>query len=376
MRTVVRVGASTLTADRADSISPDELFFDEQNPRLQGEVEGQSQDDILKKLWDEFAVDEVALSITANGFFQYEPMFAAKERGRLVVIEGNRRLAAVKLLLDPKLQRAVGATDLDPVTPAVRRTLLQLPVIVCDRAEIWGFIGFKHVNGAQPWDAIAKADYIAWVHNTLNIPLPAIARQIGDQHSTVIRLYNALMALNQVEDAGVWHRDDRWNKRFFFSHLYIGLTDDGIKQFLGITASKNQAMRRPVSTKNIRKLGELCTWLFGSKSREARPVIHSQNPDLRNLAEVLSTPNGVAAMRRGLPLQVSLEISKGDDRILRELLVQAKQALVDARGRVLTGYDGEADLRKQADEIYVLAEGIVDDMARFAKARGRASSRR
>ena len=82
----------------AVQVSPDDLYLDDKNPRMAGASEGQSQDAILEYLWREMAVAEIALSIRQNGFFQHEPLFAARERGKLVVIEGNRRLAAVKLL--------------------------------------------------------------------------------------------------------------------------------------------------------------------------------------------------------------------------------------------------------------------------------------
>ena len=59
------------------------------------------------------AVAEVAMSIAWNGYFQHEPLFVEKtSRGDMVVIEGNRRLAAVKLLLDADLRKAVGAAPL------------------------------------------------------------------------------------------------------------------------------------------------------------------------------------------------------------------------------------------------------------------------
>jgi len=79
------------------------LLLDAQNPRLAPAKSGDSQEDLLKILWTEMAVDEVALSIAANGFFEEEPLFAipanAQEtdqtKRRFVVVEGNRRLAAL-----------------------------------------------------------------------------------------------------------------------------------------------------------------------------------------------------------------------------------------------------------------------------------------
>ena len=91
-----------------------ELHFDRRNPRLFLEdslTRDLSDTDFVHLLWRDFAVDEVALSIGNNGFFRHEPLFVTMEEGRRVVIEGNRRLAAVRLLVDPDLRKEVGATD-------------------------------------------------------------------------------------------------------------------------------------------------------------------------------------------------------------------------------------------------------------------------
>jgi hypothetical protein len=61
-------------------------------------------------------------------------------------------------------------------------------------------------------------------------------------------------------------------------------------------------------------------------------------------------------------VRVSLEISKGDERVFRESLVEAKQNLQKARGTVLTGYSGNEDLRKTAEDIVELAQALVKDM--------------
>lgn len=342
-----------------------ELSFDANNPRLG--AENMSQDEILERLWRNFAVDEIAMSVAANGFFGYEPIFVINEGGMKVVVEGNRRLAAVRLLTDANARTKLKATDLPKPSSAALATLDALPVIVTTREDIWRFIGFKHVNGPQAWDAVAKAEYIVWVHNQLSVPLAEVAVQIGDKHATVARLYNARMALDQVEAAGTWSRDDRWNKRFYFSHLYTGLGYKGIQAFLGIDATKGATSDAPVPKTKIDELGELCVWLFGSKSRNEKPLIRSQNPDLRTLDDVLQNTNGIAALRQGLGLTVSLDIARGDQQILREKLVASKSTLQDARGKVLTGYQGLRDLHQVADEVAALAEELVGDMDRLDK---------
>lgn len=356
------------------------LRFDPNNPRIKHGAEDPgkqlTQPEILRILWRDFAVDEVALSIAANGYFQHEPLFVAHEGSEQVVIEGNRRLAAVRILLNPALRREVGADSLPKITKAAQEELKWLPVIECKRADVWQYIGFKHVNGPQAWLSYAKAQYTAWVHNTLGVSLDDIANQIGDQHMTVKRHYRALMAIEQAEKAGVFDREDRWKHHFSFSHLYTGLDYTNFQSFSGISSSASYSKRRPVPTKKMKNFGELCLWLFGSKSRDVRPVVERQNPDLRDLDEVLGSKNGVAALRKGLPLKVSRDITQGDERLFRESLVAAKQDLQDARGRLLTGYEGETDLLVDAEDIRDLATDLHEEMKeRRSKRRRRRAAR-
>ncbi len=135
-------------------IEIDKLFFDFENPRLSefGVSPKTSQFELLKILWDNLAVREVAMSIAHNGYFRNEPLFVEDQsKNRFVVIEGNRRLAAVQLLLDKDLRRRLKATDLPEISSERRKELSKLPVLHTTRKEAWSQLGFKHVNGPATW---------------------------------------------------------------------------------------------------------------------------------------------------------------------------------------------------------------------------------
>lgn len=348
----------TTPAWEPEDVDTDTLLLDPENPRLSdyGINKSVSQDEIIRVLWANMAVDELALSIAENGFYRHEPLYAAKERGKNHVIEGNRRLAAVKLLRDDSLRAKLKISSLPTITLAAKKKLDTLPVIFCERESVWAFLGFKHINGPQAWESYPKAHYVAWVHNQVGVPLDEIARRIGDKHSTVERLYDGLMVLEQGESAGVFDRDDRYREHFSFSHLTTDLGYSGIQAFLGLPkGDRTIGKRRPIPKDHEKQLGELLTWLYGSKSQNKPPVIQSQNPDLRRLDDILKNRQAIAALRKGLTLSVSLEISKGDERVFRESLVDVRQNLQKARGTVLTGYDGNKDLFQTAEEIAELS---------------------
>ena len=140
-------------------ISVSDLHFDVDNPRLAGYgISRQSNDeDILRILWDAMDVRELVQSIAASGFFQHEPLIVARKDDRNIVIEDNRRLAAVKVLLnDPVAKKFRWEIPTIPVD--IRRQLESLPVIISDRQKSWRYLGFKHVNGPAKWSSYAKAN--------------------------------------------------------------------------------------------------------------------------------------------------------------------------------------------------------------------------
>lgn len=342
------------------------LHLDSKNPRLQQAGRDADENGVLEVLWQEYSVDEVAMSIAENGFFPHEPLFVAEEDGRQVVIEGNRRLAAVRLLCDSNLRERLRATGLPTISERQIDELQTLPIIRRQRQDVWQYVGFKHVNGPQAWNSLAKAEYIAWVRNDLNTDLRNIARTIGDRHQTVARLYRAYMALRQAEANGVYDRNSRLRKHFSFSHLYTGLDYPGIREFTGI-APLDPPKKLPIPKAKLPQFGELCVWLWGDRTLTKAPVVKSQNPDLRRLDEALLSRDGLAALRANFDLDTAVSISRGDTVLFREALVTAKKALQDARGKVVTGFDGERDLLEISEQIADVADALKDDMVKISQ---------
>src|ERR1051325_6806145 len=197
-----------------EKIKTADLTFDRANPRLVGYgiQPTTSEEEVIKTLWVEMAVDEVAMSIAASGFWPHEPLIVVNEDGKWIVIEGNRRLAAVRALTNADLAADLGTRLGANLSEAVRTTLEELPVIKSTREESWQYMGFRHVNGPARWGSYAKAEYVRKVRSEYNVPLAEIARTIGDRHRTVQRLYRALMVLDQAGAAGVYSIDDRTKK--------------------------------------------------------------------------------------------------------------------------------------------------------------------
>lgn len=78
------------------------LVLDPRNPRIPPSAEPLSEPQLIEELVLNDDVYGLARSIAANGFFPNEDLITVHEQNKLIVVEGNRRLAACKLLANPQ----------------------------------------------------------------------------------------------------------------------------------------------------------------------------------------------------------------------------------------------------------------------------------
>src|SRR5208283_1922648 len=169
--------AKTQTQQVADDtkvyerVAVGKLLLDAKNPRLAEYALGSkpTQQELLKILWQKMAVDELAMSIGARGYFPHEPVFVEEDGNMLVVIEENRPVAAVLLLLDAEARKRLKVTDLPSISAAAADELRELPIVRTTRKDLWQYLGFKHVNGPAKWGSYAKAQYIAEVRQNFGV---------------------------------------------------------------------------------------------------------------------------------------------------------------------------------------------------------------
>ncbi len=178
------VAAPSETRLRSTTLVPtDWLVLDHGNPRLVS-VSAQATDaGVVAALYQGEDLGELLSSIAANGYLDIEPLIVLEKAGWLVVLEGNRRLAAIRLFREAGLAARVSEEGGVKVSvPAIpeqyRETLNRVTVYrVASREEAWPFIGFKHINGAAKWESYAKAKFAADWYRGHGVTLADIARR-------------------------------------------------------------------------------------------------------------------------------------------------------------------------------------------------------
>ena len=327
------------------------LGLDRTNPRLVNSERDMADDKIVQRFYRAEDLGELQESIAANGYLNIEPLVVVQENGQLVVLEGNRRLAAVRLFREPTFAlRVFGHQDRVniniPNMPAtLRSTLNEVSIYrVAARKDARSYIGFKHINGTAKWDSYAKARFAVLWHQQGEIELDEIAARIGDKHDTVKRMIHAIYVLDQAKSEQVFNLANRAVAKFNFSHLYTALARREYRKFLGQPLSwvDYQPKPNPIPGEKLDNLGQVLGWLYGSRDEDVVPVIQQQNPDIKHLGEVLENPEGLAELRAGASLASAHAATQPAEREFSAALLRARHEIWTAFGR-LRGFDGQQE---------------------------------
>ncbi|MEA2562123.1 MAG: hypothetical protein QOH06_3627 [Acidobacteriota bacterium] len=145
-------------------LSVTSLHLDAKNPRLGRETSSRAPRDIIQYLFDHDKALEVAESIAHRGYFPNEPLLAVEEAGRFVVVEGNRRLAALKALREPGLLEGPLARQVERLSRRVLdpQGLAKVPVTIApNRRATDRQIAGRHVGTpVLAWQAENRASFI------------------------------------------------------------------------------------------------------------------------------------------------------------------------------------------------------------------------
>jgi hypothetical protein len=343
------------------------LSFDAANPRFSGESPAPKKDaEIIAELVETADIAELLQSIAANGYIDIEPLIVMPSGKGFVVLEGNRRLAAIRLLTDETLRRDCAIT-VPAISKELLRTLNEVTVYpVSKREEARDFIGFKHINGPHRWDALAKARFAAdWfkAERSHGVTIPDIAQRLGDRHDTVKRLVNGIFVLDQARKARIFDVSDRSPGRAFaFSHLYVALTRPGFQEFLGLPDSwrSNDPVTDPVPKDHLDNLKRVLVWLYGSKQDNIQPVVTSQNPHIKQLDEVLQKPIARRTMLARNRLSEAYKLVYTPAVQFEKALLDANQNAEDALSKI-SGFEGEDESLLQAAGTLMRTSQIIYD---------------
>ena len=324
---------------------PENLRLDLRNPRVTDDP-FEDERAALEYLVDHADVDELVQSIQSSGWLDYEPLIVLDDGA--VVLEGNRRLAALRILSDPALRADLKIVLPEEPGPDALPERVRVRFVE-SRSDARDFIGFKHINGPFKWDSLSKAKYAAdWLKEGGDIG--RISRRLGDNHNTVVRLVNGWRVFRQSAKAG-FDRAERTKRSFSFSHLYTALARPGVRRYLNLPDGGGSELlpTDPVPSTGLENLRRLMSWLYGQGENEPA-VVARQNPDLNRLVKVLGDDDARTMLEDSRDLNAAYD--QIEDKTLRfdSALMSAIRQAEETLGLV-GHYDGRADTMSRGDSL-------------------------
>ena len=315
----------------------DRYALDPQNPRLgrSAQRENLSQDQVLEKM-NSWSLEEIATSFLESGFWAHEAVLCIEEeldgKNRLVVIKGNRRIAALL-----RLRRAFSGDEQSRKwremvngQQASEELFQQVPYILLNnRSEIDAFLGFRHVTGIKQWAPLEKAQFIAKLLEGNDLSYKEVMRQIGSKTETVQRNYIAFSIFEQMENLeGI----DIQKVEAKFSVLFLSLRSGYVQDFLDIRGKFHvppREVKPTIKGDAIDKLREYVRWLFGDI--ENAPVV-TDSRDVDRFARVLNSAEGLQYLRSVTrpSLDKALVIAGGDPKELVDLITTAAYSVEES----------------------------------------------
>ena len=295
-----RKSGSAVPAERLDDVDPLDIDLDPENPRFTPEQRGKSQRQVIEILLEQHNLDEIAESICAGGFVPLDPFIVIRQNGKLTMVEGNRRLAVVKLFLAPALTPPRYAREWDDfrsrVSPEALAAMRRIQVWVYpDRKalELVSYIGYRHVTGIKEWDTEQRAAYAAelledksgeWAYSR-------VAEVMGTKAAYVEKLYVAHRMCEQAFARDIEGADRMRDK---FGILLRLIQASNVRNFLGIDLPGDPKKSRNPVTKPERDFEDFVRWGFGT---ETHKKILEDSRDITKYGQILASEESVRYLR-------------------------------------------------------------------------------
>jgi hypothetical protein len=312
------------------------LLLDELNPRIPSAGKKLSQNEIIKELVENDKVYELAESITANGYMPDQYLIAYKDDGKTIVVEGNRRLASCKLLLDPTIS-----------PPAFKRRFTLLSekkdssdissvkiFLAPSREATIPFVVSKHTESTlEPWGPIMKANFYARqikegvsiekLSGTINVSVADIKKALF-----TAKIYESVTKLKLSTETAEVVKDPR---RFSITTLGRILDRPVGRTFLGIKQDTKGNIKFDVPKKELsKKLGriasDIASWSRNSRNLNKDEQIKDYFDEIDGITKVVAPTKKPAIKKLGikglLPSSINCELDS--DRV-KEIVIELQK---------------------------------------------------
>lgn len=336
-----------------------QLQFDPENPRLPERIDGSNPDEVAEFFLQECNLIELMMSIAEQGYFPGEPLIVIsnKHGDGHTVVEGNRRLASLKILIGDiaprSMENAVGRI----LAEAKHRPNVVPCLIFGEREEVLNYLGYRHITGIKEWDALAKARYLTQLRlkfdpdDHLNAHR-SLAKEIGSKSNSVAKTLTGFNLLNYANDQGILRELKLEVDEVPFSLLTTAIGWTSIANFIGLTDAGD------VELNDIKRAEthELFLWAFHKIDGYKTRIGDSRN--FKIFARVVGFPVALEALRKGASLEEADILAEGPVEAIRINMRKAIAAIEHSQSSISIADGLTADDLSDATRMRKLAAAL------------------
>lgn len=310
-----------------------DLKLDLFNPRLPKSKQGKSELAVIEFMLLESATLELMMAIGENDFFAGEQLLViqdSKEASKYIVVEGNRRLTAVKLLSNPELAK-VKKESIKKIIKDSTYKPKRIPCLVFkERKEILKYLGFRHITGIKSWRLLEKARYLYDLKNTefKNLSFQegcrSLAKSIGSSSNYIRRLLIGFELYEKVEDEGFYSIKGLDDTRFHLNYFTDSLIKDNIRNFIGVNLHAEEPL------KNLKKenLKKVVSWWFDKTEGNSRVL--GDSTGLKWLNAVIGNKKALKSFEEGATIEMAREITDDYESLFKKEVQKSLFAIEQA----------------------------------------------
>ena len=329
------------------------LKFDPENPRLPKELQGETNEvAVIKHMLRDESLIELMKSIAQTGYSASEPLLVVPDRDGYIVVEGNRRLAALKLLSNPSIATVRRKSVEEVVAEKVKHSEIIPCIRYAERDDVLDYLGYRHITGVKSWGALEKARYLKQLYDRHSEDRDkqqvfyALAKMIGSRRDYVSKLLAAYALYEKANDKAYFGIEIE-ERDVDFSLLSTALGYENIYKFIGLE-SAGDIDGNSIDYSNFE-------FLFRCLYDPAKKI--SVSRQLRQLSNVLGSTNALEQYRAGCSLQVATYYTSEPVDAFKQLLSDAYNALKNASGSL--------ERISISDEDFAYVESKLQDIRRL-----------
>lgn len=281
----------------AAEVPIEKLMLDPNNPRLfedRGTTSvvpddkisrGDAQSSYLEQLKSEkYGIRTLKQSILEVGYLPMDRIVVRPlPDGNFLVIEGNRRIAALKWLAEDERS---GELDLPQPVKDIQK---HVPALILHtdpkRADVdrWLLQSVRHVSGIKSWGALEEAMAVEHMVEELRMELLEVANALGISPAMATRKYRAIKAFHQFQNDPEYSEYANPN---MYSYFEEAVAKPAIRDFLGWS-------EETLLFENRGHRDQFYSWISPGENNERKLPMAI---DVRKLRRVIDSPSAIATL--------------------------------------------------------------------------------